>query len=136
MPEEQPVPTCREFEQVIRSDLLRDERIDRRREAVNREIEAVYETLRPYLEALDDLSLVRARLQAHYDSDVSPSADDPARPVWEQEISTLDTSVKDRQQQVDLLREQYEPQMKRLWMLRAVREQLGEPSEEGSAEPP
>lgn len=65
MPEEQPVPTWREFEQVIRSDLLRDERIDRRREAVNREIEAVYETLRPYLEALDDLSLVRARLQAH-----------------------------------------------------------------------
>ena len=136
MPEEEQVPAWQEFGQAVREDLLRDSRIDRRREAINREIEAVYEALRPYLEALDDLSLVRARLQAHYDSDLHPSADDPARPVWEQEISTLDTSVKDRQQQVDLLREQYEPQIRRLWMLRAIRAKLDEPTTGGPPEPP
>ena len=133
---EQPMPTWQEFEQAVRSDLLKDGTIDRRREAINREMEAVYETLRPYLEAVDDLSLVRARLQAFYDSDPYPSADDPARVVWEQEISTLDTSVKDRQQQVDLLGEQYDPQIKRLWMLRAIRDKLDEPTTGGTPQPP
>ena len=135
MPEEVGVPAWMQFERVIRSELLEEEQPHRRREAINLEMEKAYEAIRPYLEALEDMSLARAGHRAIEDSPY-PRPDDPGRPIWQQEQKAFEAQVKECKERIERLKKEYEQQIQRLPVLRAIRESLGELEEVGPPEPP
>jgi hypothetical protein len=118
--DEERKPASEEFRDVI-GVLFEGRSRDRRLEAIDREIDALYEKMRDYLEAANELGLVSGLGEAAFDVYVKATSD--LRPDALLENEHAQGRKHELEAKVEELRARHADDIRRLAVLQAIREQ-------------
>lgn len=123
------------FEREIRDAIVGEERPLAPHEAVNVLLSQTYETLEPYLEAERQLAIVEGYRKALTGYGL-PADDMKVRAELEAEREWVDDLVKGHTQRIAGLKGRYKNEIRRVHMLRAIRDKLPAAEKDDLPEPP
>jgi hypothetical protein len=130
---DEPRPASVEYAAVIEHVLFGGEPPDRKREAIDREIEQLYENMRDYLEAENEAALQRARREAAFALMTDGKHDERAHA--KDEYDAAHDAEKRADEEVERLKREHAREIYRLRVLMRIRELLGSPAPSVNAPP-